>query len=223
MDIIQLLPEHVANQIAAGEVIQRPSSAVKEMLENALDAGANDIKLYVKDAGKTLLQVVDNGCGMSEKDALMCFLLSVKTFGFRKTEGLTIITKEVEPKDFADRPKIKKEVEKNLIYGQDNRGKKRVTIEEDALTIDGKKHDAHNVTIILTKGAWSADSDEELMKDGVGRYTQMVIDERTNKLITEKVKENAKTDNHVLIGKDNQFFNIAFVNRGTTVAGRRKQ
>ena len=73
MDIIQLLPEHVANQIAAGEVIQRPASAVKEMLENALDAGATDIKLYVKDAGKTLLQVVDNGSGMSRKDALMCF------------------------------------------------------------------------------------------------------------------------------------------------------
>ena len=157
------------------------------------------------------------------KDALMCFLLSVKTFGFRKTEGLTIITKEVEPKDFADRPKIKKEVEKNLIYGQDKRGKKRVTIEQDALTIDGKKHDAHNVTIILTKGAWSADSDEELMVDGVGRYTQMVIDERTNQLISEKVKENAKTDNHVLIGKDNEFFNIAFVNRGTTIAGRKKK
>ncbi len=157
------------------------------------------------------------------KDALMCFLLSVKTFGFRKTEGLTIITKEVEPKDFADRPKIKKEVEKNLIYSQDNRGKKRVTIEEDALTIDGKKHDAHNVTIILTKGAWSADSDEELMKDGVGRYTQMVIDERTNQLISDKVKENAKTGNHVLIGKDNEFFNIAFVNRGTTIAGRKKK
>ena len=73
MDFIQLLPEHVANQISAGEVIQRPASAVKEMLENALDAGATDIKLYVKDAGKTLLQVVDNGCGMSKKDALMCF------------------------------------------------------------------------------------------------------------------------------------------------------
>ena len=73
MDIIQLLPDHVANQIAAGEVIQRPSSAVKEMLENALDAGANIIQLYIKNAGKTLLQVVDNGCGMSNKDAKMCF------------------------------------------------------------------------------------------------------------------------------------------------------
>ena len=96
MDIIQLLPNHVANQIAAGEVIQRPSSAVKEMLENALDAGGSEIKLYVKDAGKTLLQVVDNGCGMSETDVRMCFerhatskiksaddLFAIQTMGFR--------------------------------------------------------------------------------------------------------------------------------------------
>ncbi len=73
MDIIQLLPDHVANQIAAGEVIQRPSSAVKEMLENALDAGSTEIKLFIKDAGKTLLQVVDNGSGMSKTDLKMCF------------------------------------------------------------------------------------------------------------------------------------------------------
>ena len=96
MDIIQLLPDHVANQIAAGEVIQRPASAVKEMLENALDSGANIIQLYVKDAGKTLLQVIDNGCGMSYKDAKICFerhatskirnandLFAIKTMGFR--------------------------------------------------------------------------------------------------------------------------------------------
>ena len=96
MDIIQLLPDHVANQIAAGEVIQRPASAVKEMLENALDAGGSEIKLYVKDAGKTLLQVVDNGCGMSETDVRMCFerhatskiksaddLFAIQTMGFR--------------------------------------------------------------------------------------------------------------------------------------------
>jgi DNA mismatch repair protein MutL len=96
LDIIQLLPEHVANQIAAGEVIQRPASAVKEMLENALDAGGTEIKLYVKDAGKTLLQVVDNGFGMSETDVRMCFerhatskiksaddLFAIQTMGFR--------------------------------------------------------------------------------------------------------------------------------------------
>ena len=64
-DIIRLLPDHVANQIAAGEVIQRPASAVKELLENAIDAGATQIKLYLKDAGRTLVQVVDNGIGMS--------------------------------------------------------------------------------------------------------------------------------------------------------------
>ena len=68
-DIIRLLPDSVANQIAAGEVIQRPSSAVKELLENAIDAGATHLKLIIKDAGKTLIQLIDNGCGMSETDA----------------------------------------------------------------------------------------------------------------------------------------------------------
>lgn len=72
-DIIKLLPDSVANQIAAGEVIQRPASAVKEMLENAVDAGATSITLIVKDAGKSLIQVVDNGSGMSFSDARMCF------------------------------------------------------------------------------------------------------------------------------------------------------
>jgi len=72
-DIIQLLPDHVANQIAAGEVVQRPASVVKELLENAIDAGATDIKLLLKDAGKTLIQVIDNGKGMSTTDARLCF------------------------------------------------------------------------------------------------------------------------------------------------------
>jgi DNA mismatch repair protein MutL len=95
-DIIQLLPDNIANQIAAGEVIQRPSSAVKELMENAVDAGASDIRLYVQDAGKALIQVVDNGKGMSETDARMAFerhatskikviddLFHIKTMGFR--------------------------------------------------------------------------------------------------------------------------------------------
>jgi DNA mismatch repair protein MutL len=95
-DIIRLLPDSVANQIAAGEVIQRPASAVKELLENAVDAGATVIKLIVKDAGKTLLQVTDNGKGMSETDARLCFerhatskiekaddLFNIRTKGFR--------------------------------------------------------------------------------------------------------------------------------------------
>lgn len=72
-DIIQLLPDHVANQIAAGEVVQRPASVVKELLENAIDASATSIKLIVKDAGKTLVQVIDNGIGMSGTDARLSF------------------------------------------------------------------------------------------------------------------------------------------------------
>ncbi|MDP2059945.1 MAG: ATP-binding protein, partial [Flavobacteriaceae bacterium] len=72
-DIIQLLPDHVANQIAAGEVVQRPASAVKELLENAMDAQAGRIKLIVKDSGKTLIQVIDDGMGMSITDARFCF------------------------------------------------------------------------------------------------------------------------------------------------------
>ncbi len=71
--IIQLLPDHVANQIAAGEVVQRPASVVKELLENAVDARATDIKLIIKDAGKSLIQVIDNGLGMSVTDARLCF------------------------------------------------------------------------------------------------------------------------------------------------------
>ena len=95
-DIIKLLPDSVANQIAAGEVIQRPASVVKELMENALDAGATQIDLYVKDAGRTFITVIDNGCGMSETDARLCFerhatskinkaedLFSIRTMGFR--------------------------------------------------------------------------------------------------------------------------------------------
>lgn len=95
-DIIQLLPDSVANQIAAGEVVQRPASAVKELMENAIDAGADKIKLIVKDAGKSLIQVIDNGCGMSVTDARLCFerhatskirkaedLFAIRTMGFR--------------------------------------------------------------------------------------------------------------------------------------------
>ena len=72
-DIIQLLPDHVANQIAAGEVVQRPASVVKELLENAIDAKATAIQLLIKDAGKTLVQVIDNGSGMSVTDARLSF------------------------------------------------------------------------------------------------------------------------------------------------------
>lgn len=96
MDIIHLLPDSVANQIAAGEVIQRPASCLKELVENSLDAGATRIQVIVRDAGRTLLQVIDNGTGMSEMDARLAFerhatskirdaqdLFSLRTMGFR--------------------------------------------------------------------------------------------------------------------------------------------
>ena len=95
-DIIRLLPDHVANQIAAGEVVQRPASVVKELLENAVDAGATSILLVLKDAGRTLVQVTDNGQGMTPTDARLSFerhatskirsaddLSAVRTKGFR--------------------------------------------------------------------------------------------------------------------------------------------
>lgn len=95
-DIVQLLPDNIANQIAAGEVVQRPASVVKELLENSIDAGATEIKLVVKDAGKSLIQVIDNGKGMSLTDARMSFerhatskirtaedLFKIRTMGFR--------------------------------------------------------------------------------------------------------------------------------------------
>src|SRR5690606_37362393 len=72
-DVIKLLPDHVANQIAAGEVVQRPASVVKELLENSIDAGATQIKLIIKDAGKTIIQIIDNGAGMSATDARLSF------------------------------------------------------------------------------------------------------------------------------------------------------
>jgi DNA mismatch repair protein MutL len=72
-DVIKLLPDHVANQIAAGEVIQRPASVVKELLDNAIDAEATLIQLMIKEGGKVLIQVIDNGKGMSPTDARMCW------------------------------------------------------------------------------------------------------------------------------------------------------
>src|SRR5690606_19082730 len=89
-DIIQLLPDAVANQIAAGEVVQRPASAVKELIENAIDAGADKIRLIVKDGGKSLIQVIDNGCGMSITDARLCFERHA-TFKIRKADDLFAI------------------------------------------------------------------------------------------------------------------------------------
>src|SRR5208337_1205404 len=96
MGRIHVLPEHVANKIAAGEVVERPASVVKELLENALDAGATRIRINVEAGGKKLIEVIDNGCGMVRDDAMLAFerhatsklknsedLLSISTLGFR--------------------------------------------------------------------------------------------------------------------------------------------
>jgi DNA mismatch repair protein MutL len=137
-DIIQLLPDHVANQIAAGEVVQRPASVVKELLENAIDAGANTIKLIIKDAGKTLIQVIDNGKGMSVTDARLSFerhatskiksaddLFQLNTKGFRG-EALASIAAIAH-------------VELKTKQDQDEVG--------TAITIEGSKITAQDVTV----------------------------------------------------------------------------
>ncbi|MEJ7627670.1 MAG: DNA mismatch repair endonuclease MutL [Ferruginibacter sp.] len=130
-DIIKLLPDNIANQIAAGEVIQRPASAVKELLENSVDAGADEIRLFVNDAGKALIQVTDNGKGMSETDARMAFerhatskirniddLFRIKTMGFRG-EALASIAAvsqvELKTKRAEDKTGILIEIENSIV------------------------------------------------------------------------------------------------------------
>ncbi|MBL7702349.1 MAG: DNA mismatch repair endonuclease MutL [Ferruginibacter sp.] len=134
-DIIQLLPDNIANQIAAGEVIQRPASAVKELLENAVDAGATEINLIVNDAGKALIQVIDNGKGMSETDARMAFerhatskikniedLFKIKTMGFRG-EALASIAAvaqvELKSKRPEDETGVFIEIENSMVVKQE--------------------------------------------------------------------------------------------------------
>jgi DNA mismatch repair protein MutL len=134
-DKIVLLPDNIANQIAAGEVIQRPASAVKELLENAVDAGATEIKLIIQDAGKSLIQVIDNGGGMSETDARMCFerhatskikniedLFHIKTMGFRG-EALASIAAvaqvELKTKRTDDETGVYIEVENSAVKKQE--------------------------------------------------------------------------------------------------------
>ena len=134
-DIIQLLPDNIANQIAAGEVIQRPASAVKELMENAVDAGADEIKLIINDAGKALIQVIDNGRGMSQTDARMAFerhatskisiiedLFRIKTMGFRG-EALASIAAvaqvELKTKRAEDETGIYIEIENSIVKKQE--------------------------------------------------------------------------------------------------------
>ena len=134
-DIIHLLPDRIANQIAAGEVIQRPASAVKELMENAVDAGATEIRLIINDAGKQLVQVVDNGSGMSETDVRLAFerhatskiskiedLFSIRTMGFRG-EALASIAAvaqvEVRTKRAADTAGTLLEIENSEVLRQE--------------------------------------------------------------------------------------------------------
>jgi DNA mismatch repair protein MutL len=134
-DIIQLLPDNIANQIAAGEVIQRPASAVKELMENAVDAGASEIKLIINDAGKALIQVIDNGKGMSETDARMAFerhatskikniddLFRIKTMGFRG-EALASIAAvaqvALKTKRAEDEAGVAIEIENSIVTNQE--------------------------------------------------------------------------------------------------------
>src|SRR4029079_622661 len=134
-DKILLLPDNIANQIAAGEVIQRPASAVKELLENAIDAGATEIKLIISDAGKSLIQVIDNGSGMSETDARMSFerhatskiqtiedLFHIRTMGFRG-EALASIAAvaqvELKTKRTDDETGTYIEIENSLVQRQE--------------------------------------------------------------------------------------------------------
>ena len=134
-DKILLLPDNIANQIAAGEVIQRPASAAKELLENAVDAGATEIKLIINDAGKSLLQVIDNGSGMSDTDARMCFerhatskittiddLFHIRTMGFRG-EALASIAAvsqvELKTKRTNDETGVYLEVENSIVKKQE--------------------------------------------------------------------------------------------------------
>src|ERR1700749_317468 len=134
-DIIQLLPDAVANQIAAGEVVQRPASAVKELVENALDAGADKIQLILKDGGKSLIEVIDNGGGMSETDARMSFerhatskirkaedLFAIRTMGFRG-EALASIAAiaqvELKTRRIGDETGVKIEIEGSELKSQE--------------------------------------------------------------------------------------------------------
>ncbi|MEX0289997.1 MAG: DNA mismatch repair endonuclease MutL, partial [Flavobacteriaceae bacterium] len=134
-DIIQLLPDHVANQIAAGEVVQRPASVVKELMENSIDAGATSVKLIIKEGGKTLIQVVDDGIGMSPTDARMSFerhatskikgaqdLFHLNTKGFRG-EALASIAAiahvEMQTKPSSDELGTNLRIEGSKIISQD--------------------------------------------------------------------------------------------------------
>ena len=160
MDIINLLPENIANQIAAGEVIQRPASVVKETLENSIDSGANEIQIIIKDSGKTLIQIIDNGCGMSSNDVEKCFLrhatskikkvddlFKILTMGFRGEAMASIASIahiELETKLHDEELGTKIIIEGSKIKKQES------DIEEDLKKmgyIDGWKNTTKNISV----------------------------------------------------------------------------
>lgn len=139
---IALLPDHVANQIAAGEVVQRPASVVKELLENAIDAGATNIKLIIKDAGKTLIQVIDNGKGMNPFDARLCFERHATSKISSADDLFTLTTKGFRGEALASIAAVA-QVELKTRQAQDVVGQKivmegsKVTVQEECQTSVG--------------------------------------------------------------------------------------
>ena len=149
--LIKLLPENVANQIAAGEVVQRPSSVVKELLENSVDCGSKNIKLIIKHAGKTLIQVIDDGLGMNKDDLSLCYVRHA-TSKIRKPKDLFDL-KTRESKSICDKdPKIRNEA-----------------IEEHKEWIDvAKSIGCSSIRVNLWSEGMSAEEVKNISEEGLG-------------------------------------------------------
>ena len=153
--LIKLLPENVANQIAAGEVVQRPSSVVKELLENSVDCGSKNIKLIIKHAGKTLIQVIDDGLGMNKDDLSLCYVRHA-TSKIRKPKDLFDL-KTRESKSICDKdPKIRNEA-----------------IEEHKEWIDvAKSIGCSSIRVNLWSEGMSAEEVKNISEEGLGKLLE---------------------------------------------------